>query len=56
MLETSAEGRANSRHRIDHLLMSPEAANRLNGVVIDKHTRSWERPSDHVPIWLDYAA
>ena len=53
---TGGSWQKNDGIRIDHLLMSPEAANRLNGVVIDKHTRSWERPSDHVPIWLDYAA
>ena len=42
--------------RIDHLLMSPEAATRFNGCAIDHHVRDWEKPSDHVPIWLDYAA
>lgn len=44
----------NNGIRIDHLLMSPEAANRLCGVCIDKHTRGWEKPSDHVPVWIDY--
>lgn len=42
--------------RIDHLLMSPEAALLLEGCAIDKHVRAWEKPSDHVPIWLKYAA
>jgi exodeoxyribonuclease-3 len=42
--------------RIDHLLMSPEAARLLKGVEIDRHVRDWVKPSDHVPIWLDYAA
>lgn len=40
--------------RIDHLLLSPEATNNFNSVEIDKHTRDWEKPSDHVPIWIDY--
>ena len=44
----------NNGIRIDHLLMSPEAAINLKGCVIDKHTRGWEKPSDHVPIWIDY--
>jgi len=44
----------NNGIRIDHLLLSPEAAIHLDGVVIDKHTRGWEKPSDHVPIWIDY--
>lgn len=44
----------NNGIRIDHLLMSPEAALHLNGCTIDKHTRGWEKPSDHVPIWIQY--
>jgi exodeoxyribonuclease-3 len=39
--------------RIDHLLLSPQAADRLTTAGIDKHVRSWERPSDHVPIYVD---
>jgi exodeoxyribonuclease III len=41
--------------RIDHLLMSPQAADRLVDAGIDKHVRSWEKPSDHVPVWADLA-
>jgi exodeoxyribonuclease III len=41
--------------RIDHLLLSPQAADRLAGAGIDKHVRSWEKPSDHVPVWIDLA-
>ena len=37
--------------RIDHLLLSPQAADRLTTAGIDKHVRSWERPSDHVPVY-----
>jgi exodeoxyribonuclease-3 len=36
--------------RIDHLLLSPQAADRLTGVEIHKVTRSWDKPSDHVPV------
>ena len=39
--------------RIDHLLLSPQAADRLTTAGIDKHVRSWERPSDHVPVYID---
>ena len=39
--------------RIDHLLLSPEALDRLDTCHIDKHTRGWEKPSDHVPIWIE---
>lgn len=36
--------------RIDHLLLSPQAADRLVATTIDKRTRAWEKPSDHVPV------
>ena len=39
--------------RIDHLLLSPRAADRLTAAGIDKHVRNWEKPSDHVPVWID---
>ena len=41
--------------RIDHLLLSPEAANLLTGTSIDKHVRAWEKPSDHVPVAVELA-
>ncbi|MFG1417137.1 exodeoxyribonuclease III [Xanthobacter sp. V0B-10] len=41
--------------RIDHLLLSPQAADRLIATGIDKHVRAWEKPSDHVPVWADFA-
>jgi exodeoxyribonuclease-3 len=41
--------------RIDHLLLSPQAVDRLTSAGIDKHVRSWERPSDHVPVYADLA-
>ncbi|THF58314.1 exodeoxyribonuclease III [Ollibium composti] len=48
----------NNGIRIDHLLLSPEAANRFSAASIEKHVRAWEKPSDHVPvaIELDLAA
>ncbi len=39
--------------RIDHLLLSPQAADRLAACGIDKHVRGWEKPSDHVPVWIE---
>ncbi|OXT00231.1 exodeoxyribonuclease III [Notoacmeibacter marinus] len=39
----------NNGIRIDHLLLSPEAADRLLSADIEKHVRGWEKPSDHVP-------
>jgi exodeoxyribonuclease III len=43
----------NNGIRIDHVLLSPLAADRLAATGIDKHVRTWEKPSDHVPIWVD---
>ena len=45
----------NNGIRIDHLLLSPQAADRLVAAGIDKHVRSWEKPSDHVPVWIELA-
>lgn len=39
--------------RIDHLLLSPQAADRLKACDIDRNVRGREKPSDHVPIWAD---
>jgi exodeoxyribonuclease-3 len=37
--------------RIDHIFLSPQAADRLKACGIDKHVRGWEKPSDHAPVW-----
>jgi exodeoxyribonuclease-3 len=36
-------------------LLSPQAADRLTNVTIDRHLRALEKPSDHVPIRIDLA-
>lgn len=41
--------------RIDHILLSPQAADRLTGSGIDKHVRGRDKPSDHVPVWCELA-
>ena len=41
--------------RIDHLLLSPAAADRLTTAGIDRTVRGGERASDHVPAWVDLA-
>jgi exodeoxyribonuclease-3 len=45
----------NNGIRIDHMLLSPPAADKLTDAGIDRHVRSWEKPSDHVPVWIDLA-
>ncbi len=46
----------NNGIRIDHLLLSPQAADRLEEAGIDKAVRSGDKPSDHVPVWVRLAA
>jgi exodeoxyribonuclease-3 len=43
----------NNGIRIDHLMLSPEAADYLSSASIEKHTRAWEKPSDHVPVVIE---
>ncbi|MDO9637687.1 MAG: exodeoxyribonuclease III [Pseudotabrizicola sp.] len=45
----------NNGIRIDHLLLSPQAADRLTGAGIDREVRAGEKPSDHVPVWITLA-
>ena len=39
--------------RIDHLLLSPLAADRLTACEIDRGPRAQEKASDHTPIWCE---
>jgi exodeoxyribonuclease III len=43
----------NNGIRIDHLLLSPQAADKLTDAGIDRHVRGWDKPSDHVPVYID---
>ena len=36
--------------RIDHILLSPQATDRLVSCSIERKVRGWEKPSDHVPV------
>lgn len=47
--------RANQGLRIDHLLLSPQAADRLEACGIDAEERAAKAPSDHVPVWCTLA-
>ncbi|MCB4454472.1 exodeoxyribonuclease III [Leisingera sp. McT4-56] len=38
--------------RIDHFLLTPQAADLLLDCRIDKDVRGREKPSDHVPVWV----
>ncbi len=39
--------------RIDHLLLTPQAADLMTERGIDAEIRGYEKPSDHVPVWVD---
>lgn len=42
--------------RIDHFLLTPQCADLLQDCQIDAHIRDRERPSDHVPVWVELDA
>lgn len=52
---TAGAWRRNDGIRIDHLLLSPQAADRLKSAAVDRHVRGWDKPSDHVPVRIDLA-
>ena len=39
--------------RIDHLLLSAQAQDRLRTASIRREVRGWDKPSDHVPVMVD---
>lgn len=39
--------------RIDHFLLTPQAADLMRDCRIDSEIRGHEKPSDHVPVWID---
>jgi exodeoxyribonuclease-3 len=41
--------------RIDHLLLSPQLADRLRDAGVDKAARGREKASDHTPVWAELA-
>jgi exodeoxyribonuclease-3 len=45
----------NNGIRIDHLLLSPQAADRLQSVAIDKEMRGRDKASDHTPVRVELA-
>ena len=45
----------NNGIRIDHILLSPQAADRLGAAGVDKDLRALDKPSDHTPVWAELA-
>jgi len=50
----NAYGR-NAGLRLDHFLLSPALAGRLVTAQVDREVRSWEKTSDHAPVWIELA-
>ncbi len=42
--------------RIDHFLLTPQCADLLQDCQIDSEIRGRDKPSDHVPVWVDLDA
>ena len=47
--------RRNLGLRIDLVLVSDALRARCRAAAIDREPRSWERPSDHAPVWIELA-
>ncbi len=45
--------RKNDGIGIDHMLLTPQAADRLQDSWIEKDLRALEKPSDHTPVWCE---
>ncbi len=43
----------NAGLRIDHLLLNPALAGRLQAAGVDRTVRGWEKASDHAPAWVE---
>jgi exodeoxyribonuclease-3 len=41
--------------RIDHLLLTPDLAKRLERAEVDRPVRGWDKSSDHAPVWIEMA-
>lgn len=45
---------ANRGRRLDHVWGTPAAAAKCTAMTVAQETRSWSRPSDHVPVIVDF--
>lgn len=43
----------NAGIRIDHFLVSPQLKDKIGMVGVNKEVRSWEKSSDHAPVWIE---
>lgn len=47
--------RADRGRRLDLIWVSPDLKQRVRGGGIMRQARAWQKPSDHVPVWIDVA-
>jgi exodeoxyribonuclease-3 len=47
--------KSNRGRRLDHIWITPILKESLRSCGIVKHARNYDRPSDHVPVWIDLA-
>ena len=45
----------NAGLRIDHFLLTSDLARRLTDAQVDREARSWQKTSDHAPVWIELA-
>jgi exodeoxyribonuclease III len=45
----------NAGIRMDHILLNPVLAKRLQDGGVDREVRGWEKTSDHAPVWITEA-
>jgi exodeoxyribonuclease-3 len=45
----------NAGLRIDHILLNRKATRLLRNAEVDTRPRSWEKTSDHAPVWIELA-
>ena len=43
----------NAGLRIDHFLLTPDLAKRLERAEVERTVRSWDKTSDHAPVWIE---
>jgi exodeoxyribonuclease-3 len=43
----------NAGLRIDHFLLTPQLAKKIVAAGVDRYVRSWEKTSDHAPVWIE---
>ncbi|MFT8718824.1 exodeoxyribonuclease III [Acetobacter sp.] len=47
---------SNRGRRLDHIWVTPDLTDALDGMMVIRETRDWVSPSDHVPVMIDLRA